>query len=105
MEAKIVLTTCPAGDLAEEIAVKLVDEKAAACVNIIPGVLSCYRWKGRIERENESLLIIKTAGNNLETLRRKLEKLHPYEVPEFVVLDVEALSESYGAWLSESLGL
>jgi len=104
MQAKIVFSTCPGGAEAERLAELLVHEKLAGCVNIVPGLSSIYRWKDAIEKDAESLLIIKTSADRLPDLQKTLIAEHPYETPEFVVLDIERMSEGYAAWLSSVLG-
>ena len=98
----IVLTTVGADFDARAMARAMVEQRLAACVNIVPAMTSIYRWQGRVEEEGEQLLVIKTIDDNVHDLREALLARHPYEVPEFVVLPVSATSESYGAWLLES---
>jgi len=102
MTPVIVLTTVGADFDARSLARALIDQRLAACVNIVRSVTSVYRWQGRIEEEGEQLLVIKTVDDNVHDLREALFARHPYEVPEFVVLPVTATSEAYGAWLLES---
>jgi periplasmic divalent cation tolerance protein len=83
------------------IAEALVERRVAACVNIVPGLTSVYRWKGTIERNAESLLVIKTRRERLDDLKAALTSLHPYEVPELVVLPIEDGHAPYLAWLDE----
>lgn len=96
---RVVLCTCPPAD-AERIARGLV-EKGAACVNILPGVRSIYVWQGAVQDDAESLLMVKAAEDRLPALEAALKELHPYELPEWVVLGVdEALtSPAYRAWV------
>ena len=102
-EIRVLLSTCPPA-LAEELAGFLVEGRHAACVNILPGVTSIYRWKGKIERDSECLLVIKCSKSVVrDTLAAILEK-HPYEVPEVVVLAVEGGNPSYLSWVVESTG-
>jgi periplasmic divalent cation tolerance protein len=102
MTPVIVLTTVGADFDPRPLARELVEQRLAACVNIIPAVTSIYRWQGRVEEEGEQLLIIKTVDANVDALRDALFAGHPYDVPEFVVLPVASTSEAYGAWLLES---
>ena len=99
MKPVLVLTTVGADFDARSLARALVDAKLAACVNIIPGIHSVYRWEGRVTGDDEQLLVIKTADAQVDALREELFSRHPYEVPEFVVLPIESTSDAYGAWL------
>jgi periplasmic divalent cation tolerance protein len=103
MKFVIVLTTVGAGFNARELATTLVELRLAACVNIVPAVQSVYRWEGSVTEDGEQLLIIKTAEDRIAPLREELMRQHPYSVPEFVVLRIAETSDSYGAWLLESL--
>lgn len=100
----VVLTTLPpASDSdAAGFATALVEERLAACVNIYPEMESVYRWKGQVERERERQIVIKTTAARLEALRERVRQLHPYEMPEFIVLPVIAGSKRYLAWMMES---
>ena len=104
-EEVIVLTTVARSDPAESLAAGIIDQRLAACVTVIPGALSFYRWKGEKVKEPELVLLIKTHRSKLADLQSHFEREHPYEVPEFVVLDVAAVSESYGKWMREELNL
>jgi periplasmic divalent cation tolerance protein len=99
---RIILSNCPPAK-ADEIAGALVAERLAACVNAIPGVTSTYRWKGKIERDPETTLLVKTSAKTLEKCVARLRALHPYEVPEIVVLtpDVVASFEPYVRWVRD----
>jgi periplasmic divalent cation tolerance protein len=103
MTPVIVLTTVTADFDARPLARELVEMRLAACVNIVAGVTSVYRWKERVEEDGEQLLIIKTVDDNVESLRKELFARHPYEVPEFLVLPVLSTSDAYGSWLLESI--
>jgi periplasmic divalent cation tolerance protein len=100
----VVLCTVAAAEDAERIAGEVVGRGLAACVNILPGVTSIYRWKGTIERDEERLLVIKTRAERFEALREAIVALHPYEVPEVIALPVEAGHAPYLAWMDESVG-
>jgi periplasmic divalent cation tolerance protein len=102
VNAVIVLTTVGAGFDATALARELVELRLAACVNVLPGVTSVYRWQSRVDEDDEQLLIIKTVDDNIHELREALFVRHPYEVPEFVVLPIASMSDAYGAWLLES---
>ena len=87
--AVIVLTTLAAEADAAALARTLVEERLAACVNVLPEMTSVYRWKGDIEQDRERQLVIKTSGETIEALRARLRELHPYELPEFLVLNAQ----------------
>jgi len=101
-DAVIVLTTWPAARDADELAQTLVGERLAACVNVLGEMRSTYRWKDAVEVETERQLIIKTTGRRLRALQQRLSALHPYELPEFLVVPVAGASEVYFAWLQSS---
>ena len=88
---------------AERIARSLVEKGLAACVNVVPGLVSLYRWQGKIERHQEMLLLIKTTGERLEDLKAALLAEHPYELPELVALPIAAGHEPYLEWLASSV--
>ncbi len=88
----------PDDDRARTLARSLVDEGLAACVNVHGPMTSIYRWKGAVEEEPERQLLIKTARARLPDIEARLRALHPYELPEFIVLSAEA-SEAYGQWV------
>jgi periplasmic divalent cation tolerance protein len=98
----LVLTTVPDSDQGEVIARTLVEERLAACVNVLPPMASIYRWRGGVERESERQLIIKTTRQRVEGLRARLTALHPYELPEFIVLAVADGGAAYLQWIEES---
>ena|ERR1043165_69104 len=99
MTPVIVLTTVGTTFDPLPIATQLVEKRLAACVNIVPQIHSVYRWQGKIESESEQLLLIKTVYERIDELKEALFAVHPYEVPEFVVLRPEELSDGYRAWL------
>jgi periplasmic divalent cation tolerance protein len=98
-EARLIVTTAGSRDEAEHIARALVDERLAACVNIVPGLTSIYRWQGKVEAAPELLLLIKTTAANLTQLEEAVRRLHSYEIPEFLVLTPESASNPYLDWL------
>lgn len=103
-EFRIVLVTCASGAEGRKIAKAVVNKKLAACVNILPGpVESVYRWKGAIEKSKERLLLIKTSANRLKPLEVEVSRLHSYETPEFLVVNVAAGSRPYLTWMKNSL--
>lgn len=81
----------------------LVEKRLAACVNVIPGIRSVYRWKDAVEDEEEVLLLIKTSRALLEELREEIERLHSYEVPEVIALSIVDGSERYLSWMTREL--
>ncbi len=99
----IVLTTLGAQTDAAAFARVLVDERLAACVNILPPMTSIYRWKGAIEEDREQQLVIKTTSDRVAALEARFHELHPYEVPEFLVIGVSDESPAYLEWLGESV--
>lgn len=101
----IVLTTLGVGTDAAVMARTLVEERLAACVNVLPVMTSVYRWQGRVEDDQERQLVIKTTHDRLEALAERLRHLHPYEVPEFLVLSASGGSEAYLRWVGESTRL
>jgi periplasmic divalent cation tolerance protein len=103
MDFCLVLTTLPADGDAEGFARTLVSERLAACVNVLPPMQSVYRWKGEVEAAGERQLLIKTKAANLAALEERVKTLHPYDVPEFLVLTIESGSAAYLAWLGESV--
>lgn len=103
IDAVIVLTTLGADAGAHALARTLVDERLAACVNVLPVMTSLYRWKGAVEQDREQQLVIKTSRDRIPALQARLRELHPYELPEFLVLTAEA-SDAYRAWIGDAVG-
>ena len=103
-EHVVALSTAPSVDKAAEIARALVEERLAACEKLVPPVRSIYRWKGETCDDAEVLCVIKTRRDRVDALRERLVALHPYEVPELVVLDVEAGHGAYLKWIDECVG-
>ena len=101
---RVVLVTCGSMKEARNIARGVVEKRLAACVNIgTAAVESVYRWKGKVETGREYLLVMKTTASRLKELEEEVKKVHSYEVPEFVVLEVAAGSKEYLRWVQESL--
>jgi periplasmic divalent cation tolerance protein len=100
---QIILSTCADREQAERIAHRLLELNLAACINILPGVQSLYRWQGSVETAAEVLLFIKTRAALSHEVQSTIAGLHSYEVPEFLVLPISGGSEPYLAWLDESL--
>ncbi|MDA1106982.1 MAG: divalent-cation tolerance protein CutA [Proteobacteria bacterium] len=95
----MVLCTCPDQDTALNIANALVDNKLAACVNIVPGLHSVYRWKGARENAEEVLLIIKSRADDYAPLETTVRALHPYELPEIIAVPINTGLPAYLAWV------
>jgi periplasmic divalent cation tolerance protein len=100
---QIVLSTCADHEQAERIAHRLVEQQVAACVNILPGVQSIYRWQGKVDSTGEVLMLIKTRADLVPEVETTIAGLHSYQVPEFLVLPVFGGSHAYLAWLTDSL--
>ncbi len=100
-EHQIVITTCPDHDLAQTIARTLVEERLAACVNVLPAMQSIYRWQGKIESASEQLLIIKIRGTNYRAVEARIRQLHSYELPEVIAIPIIAGLPAYLAWLTD----
>lgn len=98
----IVLTTWPAAGDAAALAATLVTERLAACVNVLPEMESVYWWRGTIEHDRERQILMKTTTARLEALERRVAELHPYDVPEFLVLPLTGGSAAYLEWLRSS---
>jgi periplasmic divalent cation tolerance protein len=103
MELVLILTTLGGDADASALARILVEDRLAACVNVLPAMVSIYRWKGSIEQDRERQLLIKTTRAQVDALAARLRELHPYDLPEFIVLDAEA-SDAYASWVEGSVG-
>ena len=99
----LVLTTIAAEADGAALARALVDERLAACVNVLPAMTSVYRWKGQVEQDREQQVIIKTTRDRLAALEARVRDLHSYELPEFLVIAAGGGSEAYLAWVRESI--
>lgn len=100
---RIALTTIGTLEEGRRLARLLVERRLAACVNVIPNLTSIYRWQGAIEEASEVLLLIKTTKQMLSALESALRELHSYDVPEFLILDVNSESQPYLEWLLDSV--
>lgn len=98
----VVLVTIPP-ERAQEMARTLVQERLAGCVNIVPGLHSVYRWEGELVEDLESLLLIKTVGEQYPALEARIKSLHPYEIPEIVALPADRASPEFLSWLRQSV--
>ncbi len=99
----VVLTTCESQDQAEQLARRLIEDRLAACVNILPGARSIYRWKDKIEDAAEFVLVIKSRRDVFDKLRAAIARLHSYEIPEVIALPVVDGSDAYLKWLDREL--
>ena len=99
-QPRLVLVTAPDEAVAERLARRLVEAELAACVNLVPGLKSVYRWEGAVEEASEVLMVAKTTAGRLAELERRLSALHPYDVPEFVALEPTHVEARYAAWLA-----
>ena len=95
----LLLSTCESAEEAERIATALVEERLAACVNIVPGLTSVYRWHGVVERATEQLLLMKTTEEQRAALQQRLGELHSYEVQEILELPITGGNQKYLTWL------
>ncbi|HET9982699.1 MAG TPA: divalent-cation tolerance protein CutA [Longimicrobiales bacterium] len=103
-QARVVLVTAPGAEIAERMVRTLLEERVVACGNIVPGLTSIYRWQGAVEREPEALIVLKTTAAEVPRLLARVPELHPYEVPEILVLPVLAGHEPYLSWIAQSVG-
>jgi len=101
-EYLLVLCTCSSRHEADAIATALVEERLAACVNRLPGFESLFRWEGRVQRDDEILLLIKTSSNRFERLEQVIKSLHAYDTPEIIGVPIVAGSAKYLQWIGES---
>ena len=99
----VVLCTIGSAEEAERLARGVVERRLAACVNVVPGVTSFYRWKGEIARDREWLMVMKTTADRFEALRVALVELHPYDVPEIVELPIQRGHAPYLEWIDETV--
>jgi periplasmic divalent cation tolerance protein len=101
----LALSTAATTADAESIALALVEKGVAACVNVVPGISSTYRWKGKVERSDEALLVIKTHGERIEELKAAILAAHLYEVPELIAFPIAEGLSPYLEWMASSVGL
>jgi periplasmic divalent cation tolerance protein len=100
---KVALVTLPDAAAAEALVARLVEEGVVACGNIVPGLTSIYRWQGAVERASEVLVVFKTTAGGAERLVRRVPELHPYDVPEVLVLPVETGNGPYLQWVVDNV--
>jgi periplasmic divalent cation tolerance protein len=103
MNGILVVSTADTLKLAKEIASALIEEHEAACVNIVPGIYSVYRWEGKVNEDEEFLLLIKSTAEKFEAVRSRICKIHTYQTPEVIALPITAGDAKYLGWLRASL--
>jgi periplasmic divalent cation tolerance protein len=101
--AAVVLVTAPSQEVAERLVQAVVEERLAACGNILPGMTSIYRWQGAVQRDAEVLVVLKTGSAVAPRLMERVQELHPYEVPEAIVLPISEGLPAYLAWVAASV--
>ena len=106
MKEQALLVYCTVGNITEakKISHLLVEKRLAACCNVIPGLLSTYRWQGEIQQEDEFLLLIKTAARKYAQLEKEIKMIHSYSVPEIIAVPVADVSPAYLDWILENTG-
>lgn len=102
-EFVVVFITAPDTDEAERIAGALVEERLAACVNVLPGCRSVYRWDGALQHDDEVLMVVKSARSVFPALEKRVAELHSYDVPEVIAVSLAAVSPTYRAFLEDSI--
>jgi len=100
---QLILCTCPNSAIAEQLASLLVEQRLAACINIVPGLTSIYRWQGKIEKDTEVLLLIKTTQDRYAGVESAIQQHHPYELPEIIAVTVDEGSPDYLRWITSSM--
>lgn len=100
---RLVYCTVPSPEVGETLAGTLVEQQLAACVNILPGLTSVYRWQGKTEKEPESLLLIKTREDRLPALQEAILAAHPYELPEIIAVPISSGLPAYLDWIDQGL--
>jgi len=100
----LALSTFPDAEIARRISNQLVSERFAACANILPSIESIYRWKGKIESANETLVFFKVSDDRQSAFQDKLRSVHPYDVPEIIFLPVASALPQYVQWVKENCG-
>ena len=101
----LIQCSCPNEAFAADLARILVEERLAACVQVLPGVVSTYRWNGALQSETEVLLVAKTVRERFDDARRRILDLHPYELPEIIAVDIGAAHAPYLDWIARESGL
>ena len=103
MDPIVVLTTVGTEEEANRVAEELVERRHAACVNIVPGVRSVYRWKGTVCRDSEFLLVVKTTSEEYDVLAEAIRELHSYELPEILAFNIRGGDTAFLGWIDEAL--
>ena len=103
-DKNIVFVTCESKDQAEKIAESVVRDKLAACVNVLPGIRSCYVWEGKLTWSDEVLLLIKTTRGRFDQLQDRIKAMHSYSVPEIVGVPIDDAFDKYIEWIDEQIG-
>ena len=103
IETMVAFVTCGSEEEAKKIAQAVVGDRLAACVNVVPGVQSCYRWEVEVKWDSEFLLIIKTTAAAIDRVRWRVVKEHSYDVPEFIAFKIEDGSRPYLEWISKAV--
>lgn len=103
-ENMVAFVTCGSRDEAHKIAEALIGERLAACVNVLPQVESCYRWKGKVHWDPECLLMIKTTAERVDKVRERVIAEHSYDLPEFIAFRIDDGSFPYLQWIQDSIG-
>jgi periplasmic divalent cation tolerance protein len=101
----VALTTVPSGEVGHDLARALVGERLAACVNVLPAMASVYRWNGELQQDTEHQLVIKTTVDRVDAIQARVGQLHPYALPEFLVLPVQGGSARYLGWIIDSVSV
>ena len=104
LDTVIILTTVPSAEFATELGRQLVSRNLAACVNVLPPMTSIYRWKGEIQQDTEWQVVIKTLHSRVDAVHVTISELHPYDLPEFLVVPVEGGDPAYLAWVAACSG-
>jgi periplasmic divalent cation tolerance protein len=102
MNALLILSTADSLELAQRISSELVEAREAACVNIVPGIRSVYRWEGKVQDDAEYLLLIKSHGDHFEAVRSRIRRLHSYQVPEVLAIPIALGDSDYLSWLASA---
>jgi len=105
MKEIVIFITSRSKEEAKKLTRKLVEEKLAACINIISNVESLYWWKGKIETSKECMLVVKTHGKKIEEIIQRVKEIHSYEVPEIIALPIVEGNKDYLTWISDVLSL